>query len=366
MLRKLFSSRIWRYVERRIGREFLSAAVLVFLVLITCAVLFWAFERRTNPADVTSFWSGFEWVTRTLLEQAPPWEITTAVGKFLNYVVLVAGVGLVAIATGAVASKLFTFIMRKDLGMGQAKFDRHIVICGWSAKGVEILRELHADEVEHRSPIALLAPLETSPTRDPLVTFIRGNTSSAEDLTRAGIERADTAIILADTSNPSAEPDDIDAKTLLTTLAVESLNPNCYTCVEVITSENRQHFQRTKADELVVSAELTGALLASSAVTHGLSHVISDLLTHPQGNEFYQVDVPAEAAGMSFYDALQVLKERYDCIPMAMKDTDGRWRINPPRDTTVDGGTQLLVIAGSEISDSIGSDLAGTRVRPHP
>ncbi|MDQ3939900.1 MAG: NAD-binding protein [Actinomycetota bacterium] len=364
MLRRLFSSRSWRFVERRVGREFLSAAVLVFLVLVACAILYWLFEQGKNE-DVTSFWSGFEWVTRTLLEQASPWAIVTPVGKFLNYVVLVAGVGLVAIATGAIASKLFTFIMRKDLGMGEAKFTRHIVICGWSTKGAEILRELHAEEVEDKTPIALLAPLETSPTRDPLVTFVRGNTSNSEDLSRAGIERADTAIILADTTNPANDADDIDAKTLLTTLAVESLNPNCYTCVEVIKSENRQHFQRTKADELVVSAELTGALLASSAVTHGLSHVISDLLTHPQGNEFYQVDAPQEIIGKSFFEAMQHLKESYDCIPMAIRNGGAGWQINPGRDFEVVAGAQFLVIAGSEITASIGSDLAGSRVRPH-
>lgn len=364
MIRRVFSSTAWRFMERRMGRELLLAAVLVNLVLVACAIFFWVFEQGSNE-DVKHFGSGFEWVTRTLLEASSPWAITTPVGKFLNYVVLVSGVGLVAIATGAIASKLFSFIMRKDLGMGQAKFDRHIVICGWSSKGAEILRELHAEEVENKTPIALLASLEATPTRDQLVTFVRGNPSNSEDLMRAGIDRAETAIILADTSNPSAAPDDIDAKTLLTTLAVESINPNCYTCVEVITSENRQHFQRTNADELVVSAELTGALLASSAVTHGLSRVISDLLTHPEGNEFYQVNAPSDVVGKSFFEAMQYLKERYDCIPMAVRNDRAPWQINPPRGDLVAAGAQFLVIAGSEISASIGSDLAGSRVRPH-
>lgn len=365
MIRRMLSTKSWRGLERRFGRELLMATVLVNVVLVLCAILFWAFEGRADNEEVVGIWSGFEWVTRTLLEAASPWEIFTPVGKFLNYVVLVSGVGLVAIATGAIASKLFTFIMRKDLGMGSAKFQGHIVICGWSAKGEEILRELHAEEVEHKSPIALLAQLEATPTRDSLVTFVRGNTSNADDLLRAGIDRAETAIILADTSNPSNDSDDVDAKTLLTTLAVESLNPDCYTCVEVIRSENRQHFQRTKADELVVSAELTGALLASSAVTHGLSRVISDLLTHPEGNEFYQVTLPDDIGGRSFGETITVLKERFDCIPMAVRNGEGAWQINPSRDEVVPAGSHLLVIAGSEISGSIGSDLAGTRVRPH-
>ena len=362
MLRRILSTKGWRNLERKVGRELLMASVAVFIVLLGCAVLFGIFESAADNPDAQDVWDGFEWVSRTLLEAASPWAIVTPIGKLLNYVVLVAGVGLVAIATGAIASKLFTFIMRKDLGMGHAKFQEHIVICGWSAKGEEILRELHAEEVEDKSPIALLAQLETTPTRDSLVTFVRGNPSNSEDLMRAGIDRASTAIILADTSNPTQDSDDVDAKTLLTTLAVESMNPDCYTCVEVIRSENRQHFQRTKADELVVSAELTGALLASSAVTHGLSRVITDLLTHPEGNEFYQVNAPDEIAGKPFGEAMQLLKEHYDCIPMAVTTGNG-WQINPPKEQPIEAGSRLLVIAGSEISLSIGDDLAGARKR---
>ena len=107
----------------------------------------------------------------------------------------------------------------------------------------------------------------------------------------------------------------MDARSLLTTLAVESINPAAYSCVEVISSENRQHFERTHADELVVSAELTGSLLAASARTHGLTAVIADLLTHPEGQELYRVPVPPELVGRSARDArVDDLKDQYDSL----------------------------------------------------
>ena len=65
----------------------------------------------------------------------------------------------------------------------------------------------------------------------------------------------------------------------------------------MIRSENRQHFERTHADELVVTAELTGSLLAASARTHGLTTVVADLLTHPEGPELYRVPVPPSSRG---------------------------------------------------------------------
>jgi voltage-gated potassium channel len=64
--------------------------------------------------------------------------------------------------------------------------------------------------------------------------------------------------VLADNSYPNIDVEDMDSRTLLSTLAIESLNPNCYTCVEVVHERNREHFKRTKADELVVSSHVTG------------------------------------------------------------------------------------------------------------
>lgn len=340
--------RTWLVLAKRTGQLVLGM-LIGFVLLFLSGILFWVVERD-GSAEVDTVFSGLEWVSLTLLSQASPWEVTTGVGTALYYFVLVVGVGIVAMGTGAIASKLVEYVIRKGSGMGEAKVSGHIVICGWSSKGQEILRELHAEEVEDKRPVVILAPLESTPTRDEHTMFIRGHATSNEDLLRAGIDRADTAIILADQSNPSASSDDLDARTLLTTLAVESVNPDCYTCVEVISSENRVHFERTKADELVVSAELTGALLASSAVTHGLSRLVTDLITHPEGNELYSIPVPVAYDGISFADAMVALKREHDCVLVAVASAQGEYRLNPPGDEPVAVGQRLLVVAGREIT----------------
>ncbi|MBA3552158.1 MAG: NAD-binding protein [Actinobacteria bacterium] len=183
--------------------------------------------------------------------------------------------------------------------MGQTRLADHIVVCGWSGKGTEILKEIRGRrDDESRRPVVILAALKANPTRDELTTFIAGDPTEEHDLRRAGIPRARTAIVLADNSYPDIDAEEMDSRTLLTTLAIESLNPDCYTCVEVVHSSNAEHFNRTKADELVVSAHLTGALLANSAITHGLSRIVGDLITFPVGNEFYWVDLPPHMVGI--------------------------------------------------------------------
>ena len=329
-------------VARSLSNRLFAACVTVLGVLVVSAVVLWLVESE-NPG-FTGPISGFAYVTRALLEGSTPWPLTTRAGRVVQEIVLVTGRSVVALATGAVASKLVELVIRKGAGMDRARVRNHIVICGWSSKGHEILRELHAKEVEDTTPVVILAPLPASPTRDPLTVFVQGNPTAGEDLVRAGIEHARTAIILADDSR-IADADDIDARTLLVTLAVEAINLDCYTCVEVIRSESRQHFQRTRANELVVSGELTGALLASSAKTHGLSSLIGDLITHPEGSEFYAVDIPQSLVGVRFADALTRLKATNECLLVAVQGEDSRFQINPPADLVLQAGAKLVVVA---------------------
>jgi voltage-gated potassium channel len=336
---RLQSSSWWR---RRIA----ALGLLGAGILVVSPLLFFAAEHNANP-DITTVRSSYTWLIRTLLEGGSPYGIATGAGYVVYYLIQASGVAVVASLTAALTTRLVSSVLSRGTGMGEARVRDHIVICGWGSKGPEILRELHAPEVMDKRPVVVLVDREALPLKDPLVTFIRGKPTSAEDLTRAGVCRAQCAIILADESDPNAAHDDIDARTLLTTLAVESLNPNCYTCVEVIRSENRDHFLRTKADELVVSAELGGALLAGSATTHGLSRLVSDLVTHPEGTEFYRIKPPDDVVGLRFPDAMRVMKEEHDAVLVAVFDGDGGYVINPDKNHTLQADEDVLIITCS-------------------
>jgi voltage-gated potassium channel len=333
----------FRKVRRALGPAVTAALVLLgLLFLVTVTVVYVA--ENGKSADFTSFRSALEWVAVTLVKD-PPWHVVTPVGKVMGYVVEFLKPISVAVITAAVTTHLFQLIVRRGSGKGRTRLKDHIVICGWSGKAEEILREIRGrgDEGSHK-PVVLLAKLEASPTKDELTTFISGDPTQASDLQRAGIERAETAIVLADNSYPDIDAEEMDSHTLLTTLAIESLNPSCYTCVEVVHSANRDHFNRTKADELVVSAHLTGALLAHSAIARGLSRIVDDLLTYPEGDEFYWAEVPATWAGRPFRDALTALKVQFDCLPLAV-GRDGSYTTNPPADYVLQQGDRLLVLS---------------------
>jgi voltage-gated potassium channel len=341
--RQHYMLRAWNRVRNRLGPA-LFVALLILLILIVVSVIVIQIYERDTPG-YRSGWSALRWVAVSIVSD-PPWQVRTTGGRFISYVVDFLKPSSIALLTAALTSYIFGSLVKRTSGMGRTRMKDHIVICGWSSKVEEIIREIRGrGDQESRRPVVVLASIPTIPTRDDLTTFIHGDPTEAKDLVRAGIERARTAIVLADNSYPDIDVEDMDSRTLLTTLAIESLNPNCYTCVEVVHSKNREHFRRTKADELVVSAHLTGALLAHSAVTQGLSHVVGDLLTFPEGNEFYWRLVGPELAGKSFQEALVHLKRTNDCLAIAIATDGAGYVTNPPADARLREGDRLLVIA---------------------
>jgi len=324
---------------------FVAVAVVVGLMVVGVAVL--EVAERHNPS-VHSGWSALRWVVFTLVA-SPPFKVITPAGRSVQYVMDLLRPCSIALLTAALTSHLFGVLVKRSSGMGRARVKDHIVICGWSSKGAEIIKEIRGrDDDESQRPVVVLAPLPSNPTKDELTTFIHGDPTEASDLMRAGIDRAKTAIVLADNSYDDIDVEEMDSKTLVTVLAIESLNPACYTCVEVVHSKNAEHFKRTKADELVVSAHLTGALLAHSAVTRGLSQVVGDLLTFPGGNEFYWVPVPGNLAGTTFEAALALLKEKSDCLLVAVAGDGKGYVTNPPADHILESGDRMLLIASAQ------------------
>jgi voltage-gated potassium channel len=324
-----------RRVQRFLGPAVTAAAIVLGVMYATTVVMIYVGEHGTNP-KFANIGSALFWVLVRLLA-SPPWSVTTATGKVADYFLGLLKPVSVAVLTAALTSQLFQLIVKRSSGMGHS-----------SSKGAEIIREIRGrGEEQKRIPIVVLAPLKGTPSKDEYTDFIAGDPTSAADLRRAGIEQADVAIVLADNSYPDIDAEDMDSRTLLSTLAIESINPRCYTCVEVVQSANRDHFSRTKADELVVSAHMTGALLAHSAMAPGLSRVLDDLLTFPEGDEFYWVEIPPVWHGREFSDAMVELKGAHDCLPVAVS-RDGTYTTNPPARFLLEKGDRLLVLAKEE------------------
>ena len=222
---------------------------------------------------------------------------------------LVASITFLAIITAKITSLLMEFIRRGGSMKKKVKFSGHIIICGWNFQGEQIVNDLLLPEQKQHRQIVVLANIEQRPVKDERIEFIMGDPTQDENLVRAGVMRADSIIVLTDLTKG---PNVADAEALMVVLAVESLNRKVHTCVQLLNSANSMHLERAHADEIICLDQLGGNLVVASALNHGLSHVVSELLRFDSGSEFYRYDghISDAMVGREFAEAVQVLAQR--------------------------------------------------------
>ena len=304
------------------------------MLLVLGALGLWALEPEKGFLD----WLWWSIVTMTTVGYG---DITPGSwsGKMIGVVLMFFGIGILSMLTATIASFFVERKLLRERGMGTSDLENHIVICHFNHRAREILLELRADDRTAGAPIALIEDLEHKPVEDDDLHFLRGKVDE-EALLRAGVDRARTVIILGD---DRLEPSARDAHTVLATLTVESLNPAAYTIVELVDEANAAHCRRAKADEIIVGHQLSSRMIASAAVGHGLSKVVTEIVSQRYGNDLKQLDVPEGLAGRSFFDVLCELKKTNKGILVAVK-RDDEVLTNPDADLEIGENDQLIAI----------------------
>ncbi|MEN6427950.1 MAG: NAD-binding protein [Phycisphaerales bacterium] len=221
-------------------------------------------------------------------------------------VALLSSVAFLAVITGRITSRFVELCRAGGSIVKQVNYSDHIVICGWNFQGQRIIDELMRSQGRKRRQVVILANRDTRPVPDERLAFVQGDPTQDEALLRAGIPQAESAIILSDMNKPANEA---DSEALMIILAVESLNRNVHSCVQVMNSANRVHFERAHADEVICLDQLGGTLAAASALNHGTSQVIAELLTSDAGSELYRLEppLPESLHGKEFSEAARIL-----------------------------------------------------------
>jgi len=188
-----------------------------------------------------------------------------------------------------ISEKIIVYALRGGIIMSRVKYKNHLVICGWNYQAPTIIEQLLSTDIYGKRQIVILANFSEIPYKSDKIIYVRGIPWKRDDLVRAGILTADTAIVLSDLNGRNANP---DGESLLTVLAIEALNRNVYTCAQILSSQNREHLQNAGSDEIICLDEFGGTLLVSSAINHGISRVISELLNFNIGSEVYRCKKP--------------------------------------------------------------------------
>ncbi len=321
-------------------RENLMRLLGVIAVLILGGAAGFAFFEGRSPTD------GLWWsiVTLTTVGFGDIFPVTLG-GRLIGIVLMFFGIGVLGMFTATIAGVFVEKRMRKDRGMDSYDGKGHIILCGWNGRMKEILADLRADARSADKGIALVADIDAKPVPDDHLHFVRGDVTE-ENLKRAGIDAAATVVIVGDRSlDYSAR----DAKAVLATLTVKSLNSEVYSIVELATEANVRHCEQAQADEIVVGAELCSRVMSTAAHDHGISTVLRELLSASVGQDLVTEPVPSALAGRPFFDVFSALKRKHDKIAVAIqREGNGAIETNPGADAVVSAADRLVVISARE------------------
>lgn len=325
---------IWHFLERE------NLHLILFWVLVL--VLASAAGISVVEPDI-SLLNGIWWsiVTLTTVGYGDISPTSTA-GRIIAVVIMFFGIGLLGMLSATLATVLISKRLRENKGMNAYTCKDHIILCEWSHKTRAVIKELRAAPSTEERPLVLIADLEEKPLDDPDLFFIKGSVNE-ENLKKANLEAAATVVVFGDERLDATSR---DAKVVLTTLTIESLCPDVYTVVEVVDEANARHCKRANADEIIIGSELSSHLLASASVNHGISKIVSELLSTQYGNELYRIPLPDALEGLPFMEVLARMKKDHQSIVLGVqKGANGELVANPPADHPLQRGDCLIVIA---------------------
>jgi voltage-gated potassium channel len=366
LLNRRFNS-VQSWVHHSLVQHFWMIIVLVTLV-IAGAVSFQLAEQQ-HPHLVfgkeLSFSEALWWSIFTLVGGEPltGHPATSFAGRLISLFVMVAGLITFAALTGIVAAVMINKLKTQmELGdMDLEDLENHIVICGWNRAANLLIDVLQHSEDYHERGIILVAEyaddepdtlLDKARIPSPSSLYvIRGDFTRTDILERAGVMRASQAIILADKCKPRSDQDR-DARTILAALLIEKMNPSIFTCVELLNRDNAAHIRYAGVEEILVTDEYAGTILANAQRTRGLIPVLNELFNPAVGNQFYKVEVPSLWHGKSVGTIYKILKEEFNAVLISLETGErmtGVVEVNPDSDRVLTSGDRIVVIAKKQL-----------------
>ena len=343
--------------RKGIGEQVIVIGIIVVIILASAMVL-----RITEGEDPKSpfrdFSDALRWSVLSLVAGEPVGETPKSVfGLVVTLSIMLGGLTLFATFTGVITAIVINRLKGglENFEMDLGELTGHAIICGWNRACRLIVEELQTDEVIRRRGIVLVSEKDIRPEVEggkvdlARVFFILGDWTHPDVLTRCRAEQADIAVVLSDRTRDLSDQDR-DARTLLAALTLERINPDIFTCAELLNSKNEANLKLAGIDEVIARDKYTGSIIAAGARSLGIVGVLRELLTSKWGNQFFKIEVPEKWADLTVAEARDRLMKKHKAILVALETPlegkhTGQTDVNPGNDVRLQPGQLLVIIA---------------------
>lgn len=213
-----------------------------------------------------------------------------------------------------------------------SKLKDHIVLCGYGEVGVEVAHTLGMEGM----PFVVIDPDQQAIAKAMVNghLYIQGDATRDETLNEARIQHARGLVAAAGN----------DADNVFITLSAKGLHPGLFVVARADAREVESKLKRAGADRVILPLSLAGRRLAMLAL-HPLLVDFVDTTMHSRDRDLILEDVKvgpgSPVTGMT-------LKEGRNCcggaVVLAVKKRDGTLLSNPPQETLLELGDELVVV----------------------
>ncbi|RBW71351.1 potassium channel family protein [Bacillus taeanensis] len=308
---------------------------IISFIIIISGIAIYFIEPSTFPTIFDGIWWAL--VTASTVGYGDLVPESTK-GRMLTFVLILLGGGFVTFYMAKLASTAVESQSQFMQGTLAFKKEKHLIIVGWNQRAREIIH--HLNQLPTALSVVLIdETVKKHPTTHD-IHFIKGNASEDRILELANAKEAAMILITADQHHDEKQA---DMKSILTLLAVKGINPNIYSIVEVLTSEQINNCRRAGANEIIETTNLASLVMMNSLFSHGISSTLFDILNYLEGNKLHYVRVKEKEPYSLFQEASAALVKK-NIILLGIKRGEQLY-INPSPSLKIKEGDQYIVIS---------------------
>lgn len=262
-------------------------------------------------------------------------------GKIFNIILIISSFGTFTYAIAKltqflISGEMAAYFKNRKLMQAIQHLHDHVIICGFGRNGQQAAKTFMA----HKLPFVVIESNNNNIDQwlhdDASLIYINGDATEDEMLIKAGISKAKALVITL--------PEDAD--NVFIVLSARSLNPRLQIISRASQTGSAAKLMKAGANNVIMPDKIGGTHMATLVSKPDVIEFI-DYLSGEEGESINMESVdysrlPPEIRDRSLQVIMAWKKTGVNCI--GIKNSDGKFVINPPEDTIIKKGMKVIVL----------------------